>query len=158
MKKNINKYFMMVFGITVLFPLILVINEIITTGVQLSLLLVAKWFVFSALGLRLFAAGLIQLFRPSFTAQKIFMITDSKATELVQELGVHNVLMGIVGMLVIVFPQHTLAIAAFTGSYFGVAGILHATRKCRSTNQTIAMIFDLVIALVVVIFLLCGLT
>jgi len=59
--------------------------------------LVGKWFIFSAVGLRLFIAGLRQTLNPSFTAESIFHIKDKESFVIVKELGFANICMGTAG-------------------------------------------------------------
>jgi hypothetical protein len=90
-----------------------------------------------------------------FTLQHIFMIHDPKSTALVQELGVHNLILGMAALLTPWFAHYTNIIAIMGSTYFGAAGLLHMTRKHKSFNQQIAMISDLFIA--IVMFALCNL-
>ena len=54
------------------------------------MLLVGKWFVFWAVGVRLFIAGVRQVAQPQFTAESIFEIKDRAAFGIVRELGFAN--------------------------------------------------------------------
>src|SRR6478609_6215113 len=60
--------------------------------------LIGKWFVFWAIGVRLFLAGLRQIADPAFTAKTIFRIEDPKALIVVQELGFANMALGLLGI------------------------------------------------------------
>jgi hypothetical protein len=112
------------------------------------MLLVGKWFVFWAAGVRLFAAGLRQYFQPRFTAEQIFHITSADALPIVRELGVANFATGIAGMASLAKPSFILPVAIIAGIFYGVAGIRHAGEKGKSKNENIAMISDLLVFLV----------
>jgi hypothetical protein len=112
------------------------------------MLLVGKWFVFWAAGVRLFAAGLRQYFQPRFTAEQIFHITSADALPIVRELGVANFATGIAGMASLAKPSFILPVAIIAGIFYGVAGIRHSAEKGKSKNENIAMISDLLVFLV----------
>jgi hypothetical protein len=117
------------------------------------MLLVGKWFVFWAVGVRLFAAGLRQYFQPRFTAEQIFHITSADALPLVRELGVANFATGIAGIASLAKPSFVLPVAIIAGIFYGVAGIRHAAEKGKSRNENIAMISDLFAFLVFAAYL-----
>jgi hypothetical protein len=112
------------------------------------MLLVGKWFVFWAAGVRLFVAGLRQFFQPRFTADEIFHLTSADASPLVRELGVANFATGITGMVSLANPSFVLPVALIAGIFYGVAGIRHVAEKGRTGNENIAMISDLLVFLV----------
>ena len=112
------------------------------------LMLAGKWFVFWGAGVRLVLAGLRQIFQPSFTATQIFHIESKEVLPLISELGVANFATGVVGMLSIVKPGFVLPVAISACIFYGIAGIRHVAEKNRSRNENIAMVSDLLIALV----------
>lgn len=63
-----RKYFISVSLMTAVIPLGGWLAEHLIQAVPLSFVLFAKWFVFSAVGLRLLVAGIQQSVKPSFTA------------------------------------------------------------------------------------------
>ena len=96
-------YVPMVIALMFLFPLIAIVAQMMLTdhGVltaAVSMGIVAKWYVFSAVGVRLSLAGLRQMFQPRFTAQAILGINSPDALFLVRELGIANVAMGTAGL------------------------------------------------------------
>jgi len=107
------------------------------------MLLVGKWFVFWAAGVRLFLAGLRQFFQPRFTAAGIFGITSDDALPLVRELGVANFAAGTVGMLSLAKPGFVLPVAISAGLFYGLAGAVHAAQLKRTGNENVAMASDL---------------
>lgn len=107
--------------------------------------LIGKWFVFWAIGIRLFLAGLRQATKPSFTAKEIFHLEGSDSFPIVRELGFGNLTIGTGGILSIVHPDWTAIMAIVGGLYFGLAGILHVFKKPDTFNESIALISDLFI-------------
>ncbi len=79
------------------------------------MLLVGKWFVFWAVGVRLVMAGLRQLFQPEFTAREIFHMEGDEAMTLVRELGVSNFAVGVVGLAAVAVPMFVLPSAITAG-------------------------------------------
>jgi hypothetical protein len=117
------------------------------------LMLVGKWFVFWSAGIRLLVAGLRQFFQPRFTSEQIFGIRSDDALSLVRELGVANFATGIVGIASLAKPSFTLPIAIVAAIFYGVAGIRHAAESGRTRNETIAMVSDLFVSLVLATYL-----
>lgn len=71
------------------------------------LLLVGKWFVFWAVGVRQFLAGIRQVVRPQFTSEEIFGIKTKEPWPIVRELGFANLSMGALGIALITAGSKT---------------------------------------------------
>jgi hypothetical protein len=112
------------------------------------LMLAGKWFVFWSVGVRLTLAGLRQVAAPDFTARDIFRIETPEALPLVRELGFANLAAGVVGLLSLGFPGFVLPAAIWGAIFLGAAGAMHARRRGRSRNESVAMVSDLFVALV----------
>src|ERR1700749_728071 len=67
--------------------------------ISLSWPLTGKWFVFWAIGARLFIAGLRQVTKPAFTAKEIFHMTTDESYVVIRELGFANLCFGTLGVL-----------------------------------------------------------
>jgi hypothetical protein len=117
------------------------------------LFLAGKWFVFWSAGARLLIAGLWQFFQPQFTLTEIFGIRSADARPIVRELGVANFATGLVGMLSLYWTAFLVPVAIIAGVFYGVAGIEHGLRKNRSLNETVAMVSDLFVCVVLAVFL-----
>jgi hypothetical protein len=117
--------------------------------------LIGKWFVFWAIGVRLFTAGLKQAINPSFTAQNIFHLTDKDSFILVRELGYANICIGCLGVISLFIPTWRMPAAFVGGLFLGIAGVNHIIKKPVSLNETIAMISDLFIAIVMAAYIYC---
>jgi hypothetical protein len=127
-----------------------VISIWIDSGYQniFSIILIGKWFVFWAIGIRLFTAGLRQAAKPAFTAIDIFHIDSIESHIIIRELGFANICFGLLGILSLFVPEWRTA-AAFTGGmYMGIAGVYHIIKKPASPNEVIAMVSDIFIFLV----------
>lgn len=117
------------------------------------MLLVGKWFVFWAAGVRLLSAGLRQFFQPRFTSEKIFGITSDDPVPIVRELGVANFATGIVGIASLAKPSFVLPAAIIATIFYGVAGIRHAAQSHRTGNENVAMVSDLFVFLIFAAYL-----
>jgi hypothetical protein len=115
-------------------------------------LLIGRWFVFWAVGVRLGLAGLRQLFQPAFTARQIFHMHGDEALPLVRELGVANVATAVVALASLAVPSFVLPVAISAAIFYGIAGVRHLLERDRSLNENIAMVSDLVLFLVLAIF------
>ncbi|HEY1615205.1 MAG TPA: DUF6790 family protein [Rhizomicrobium sp.] len=118
--------------------------------------LTGRWFVFWGAGVRLGVAGLRQYFQPSFTAQNVFGLEGNAAWPLVRELGVANFATGLVGGLSLFRADFVLPVAIAAGLFYGVAGARHAMQEHRSRHETIAMVSDVFLFVVLAVFVLAS--
>ena len=117
--------------------------------------LIGKWFVFWGVGVRLMLAGTRQVLQPEFTAHQIFDLKGSEALPLVRELGVANFASGVVGVASLWMPGFVLPAAISAAIFYGVAGVRHVAAPHRSRNEAVAMVSDLFISVVLVVYILC---
>jgi len=137
-------YLFIVAGTMLVFPLISLGLELLWAGTGQSLVpLLQKWFLFWALGVRLFGAGLRQVLQPTFTAKHIFEIDDPKALVVVQELGFANLAFGLLGLLSLFLPAWAVPGLLVGTVFYGLAGIQHVFQKKKNRTEGIAMISDL---------------
>lgn len=68
-------YFISVILLLTVFPAGSVAIDLVWGGGADKMALIGKWFVFWAIGVRLFMAGMRQVARPQFTVEGIFEIT-----------------------------------------------------------------------------------
>jgi uncharacterized protein DUF6790 len=115
--------------------------------------LIGKWFVFWSVGIRLFVAGIRQVTKPAFTAKEIFHINGEESFIIIKELGFANISIGAAGILSLFKTEWTAIIAIAGGLFFGLAGFLHILKKPDSNNEKIAMISDLYIFLILLLYL-----
>lgn len=147
-------YILSVFLLMALLPIIWIGAEHFYFHSALPLmLLVGKWFVFWAVGIRFFFAGLRQFLQPQFTAEQIFGIKSHDALPFVRELGAANFATGVVGMASLARPSFVLPAAIAGALFYGIAGIRHATDNGRTRNQNVAMISDLFVSVVLVTYI-----
>ncbi|BAU55799.1 DUF6790 family protein [Mucilaginibacter gotjawali] len=157
-KETANKgfskgYFAVIMLLMLLLPIISIAIDTYYNPDMALMALTGKWFVFWAIGVRLFTAGLRQAAKPAFTAQHIFHINDAGSQVIVRELGFANVCMGLIGILSILLPGWCPAAAFVGGLYMGIAGVHHIIKKPAGANEVIAMVSDLFIFLVMAIYL-----
>ena len=151
-KKN-PIYLVSILLFMVLLPILCIVIQWSRQDATMSWLLMGKWFVFWPVGVRLFIAGLRQATKPAFTAREIFHLKSDDSFPVIKELGFANMSMGGVAILSLFFPSWRIPAAAAGGLYFGLAGFLHLFKKRDSSNETIAMISDLYIFLLMVLYL-----
>ncbi len=117
-----------------------------------TMFLIGKWFVFWAVGVRLFLAGLRQSLTPRFTAEQIFGIDDKKSLIVVRELGFANLAMGVLGLGVILRNSWIMPAAVAGGLFYGFAGFVHLTKKDNNRLEQLAMISDLWIFAILLVY------
>jgi hypothetical protein len=113
-----------------------------------------KWFIFSAVGLRLFLAGVKQASNPAFTAKEIFQIDAPSSFPIVRELGFANICFGLTGIISLFQPQWRIVSAFASGLYYGIAGLQHLVKKPSGPNELLALISDVVIFLVLLSYVI----
>ena len=75
-----NKLYLITVSVLSYFlPTIGFVAEHFARGLAFTFDLFSKWFIFSAVGLRLFLAGIKQVKDPAFTAKQIFHIEGSES-------------------------------------------------------------------------------
>jgi uncharacterized protein DUF6790 len=116
--------------------------------------LIGKWFVFWSVGIRLFIAGLRQVTKPAFTAREIFHIDSVESFVIIKELGFANLSIGLTGILSLFKTEWTPPAAIAGGLFFGLAGSLHIQKRPESRNEMIAMISDLYIFSILLLYLI----
>lgn len=116
--------------------------------------LIGKWFTFWAVGMRLFVAGLMQTFRPQFTAQSIFGIKEQGALAIVREIGFGNFAMGTLGLASLMVPGWVVPAAIVGGLYLGLAAAGHLFRKNRSFKEQLALFSDLSVFLLLATYVM----
>ena len=145
-------YIIVVTILTFILPTVAFVVDHVTTKAALTFELFYKWFIFSAVGLRLFLAGIRQITKPSFTAKEIFHIESPDSLPIIRELGFANLCFGLVG-LVSLFKSDWRIVSAFaSGLYYGIAGLQHLIKKPVGANEKFALWSDLVIFFLLLIY------
>jgi len=149
-------YVPMVIALMLVVPLIFVVGQLLLnqhgmlTAVTI-IPIIAKWYVFWAVGVRLGLAGLRQIIQPRYTAETILGIKSEDPLLLVRELGIANTAIGSVGLATLFVPSWVLP-AALTGAiFYGIAGINHVFHQPRNKLQNVAMVSDLFAGLVLAV-------
>jgi hypothetical protein len=150
-----KKYIIVVAILTFILPLVCSVGQIlINKDTPVSFALIGKWFIFSAVGLRLFIAGIKQTTDPAFTAKNIFHLDNPESFPIVRELGFANLCFGIVGIISLFLPQWRVVSAFGSGLYYGIAGLQHFLKKPVGTNEKFALVTDVIIFLLLLVYFL----
>jgi hypothetical protein len=151
-KKKKHFYLFMNLSLAIILPALSVLWNDLHEHESIGWELIGKWFIFYAVGIRLFTAGISQASNPAFTGS-IFKMKTQESFVIIRELGFANIALGIMGILS-VLNNNWRVLAAFTGGLFlGLAGFQHLFKKPDSQNEWIAMTYDL-FALIVIVFYL----
>jgi hypothetical protein len=146
-------YIALVVLLMLVLPVLSIAVEMLTGSDAGLLFLVGKWFVFWAVGVRLFTAGVHQLVQPGYTSGTIFRIADPNAEKLVTEIGFGNLSIGLLGLLTIVFPAWIVPAALAGGLFYLLAGIKHVMNRDRTSAETIPLVSDLGMGILLAIWL-----
>lgn len=149
-------YVPMIIALMLVVPLISIAAQILLTDHSAqsaagNLVIVAKWYVFWAVGVRLSLAGLRQIFQPRYTAETILGLKGAESLFFVRELGFANVSMGSIAVLSLVRPAWVPAAALVGALYYGLAGVNHCFHRNRNRLQNLALVSDLFAAAVLAI-------
>jgi hypothetical protein len=150
-------YFAVVILLLLIFPVASVVVDAATSGNTVSVLsLMGRWFVFWAVGVRLFIAGARQVIQPRFTAEEIFGIHDAASFPILRELGFANLSIGLLGICSGFRPAWIVPAAIVGGLYYGLAGIGHVFHKNKNAKEYTAMISDGFVFVVLAVSLFLG--
>jgi hypothetical protein len=141
-------YYAIVATLMLVLPLVSIGADASLNNAAIGWALLAKWFVFWAVGWRLFLAGLRQIIQPSYTARVILGMKHDESQLLVRELGFANVSLGAIGILSLFVPSWRLAAALAGSVFYGLAGVNHIVQSHRNRLENVAMVSDLFAALV----------
>jgi hypothetical protein len=141
--------------LTFVLPVIGLVGEHFATGAAWAFGLYGKWFIFSAVGLRLFLAGIKQVKDPAFTAKQIFHMSSEEVYPVLRELGFANMCFGLVGIVSLFRPDWRIVSAFASGLYFGIAAVQHGWRGAVGINERFALWTDLVIFGVLLAYCVC---
>src|SRR5579862_4102226 len=116
----------MYFVVVVLFLLVcpaasVAIDAMRSHEALVNAVLIGRWWVFWAVGIRLFVAGVRQTIQPRFTAEEIFNVRDASALPLVREIGFGNLSMGVLGIWSLFHAGWVVPAAIVGGLYYGFA-------------------------------------
>jgi len=152
-KDKPNKFYIIsVSVLTFVIPTIGFLAEHSATNANLTFELFNKWFIFSAVGLRLFLAGIKQVKNPEFTAKQIFHLDSPDSFPILRELGFANICFGLVAIVSLFKPEWRIVSAFASGLYYGIAGVQHGLKKTSGINEKFALWTDLIIFIALLIY------
>ena len=141
-------YIALVTLLMLVLPLGSIAAEALESHSGITLDLIAKWFCFWAVGIRLLLAGARQITQPRYTAQVILGLKSDESLLLVRELGFANFAIGLIGVGTLPSPDWRLAAALAGGTFYALAGFNHVLRPHRNRLEYFAMWSDLFAAAV----------
>lgn len=143
---GVNKpYIIGVSALTFVLPALSLCIEHFVVRRPFSFMAFGRWFIFYAVGIRLFLAGIRQTFKPAFTAKAIFHMEGTESYPVIRELGFANLCFGLIGLVSLFLPGWRIVSAFGSGLYYGLAGVLHAARRVTGVNERFALYTDLII-------------
>jgi hypothetical protein len=70
---------------------------------------------------------------------------------------VANFATGVVGIVSLAMPGFVMPVAISAGIFYGIAGLRHFAERDRNRNETIAMISDLFVFVILAVYIVVGL-
>ena len=151
-------YYLTVALLMVVLPVGSILVELLAfKGSQAFVLVLGKWFVFWAVGARLFLAGLRQAIQPRFTAETILGIKGDAPLHVVQELGFANLSIGLAGLISIFSGSWVMPVGIAGCMFYGLAGARHVAQRRRNALENTAMVSDLFAFAVLAAYIIAGL-
>lgn len=152
---TINKiYIFDVYILTIVLPFAAMCIEAVGSKGQLSVAVVAKWFLFFAVGIRFMLGGIRQAIGAKRKTGEIFYIEKKQCCPIVKELGFANLSLGVVAAISLVIPSWRVVSAFSSCLYYGAAAVSYFFMKRASANETFIMISNSCISLILLILLL----
>jgi len=143
-------YVILVIAQTVALPIISGIVELAVAGGD-PVLVFGKWWVFWGVGTRLLVAGIAQVSGKGPTTEILGAAAPTvPEKQLVRELGMANIGMGLAGLLALV-PGWALPAGLAGGLFLLIAGVMHVPKRGKNAQEALATWTDLVVGLVVVV-------
>ena len=152
--KGNYSYLIMNVLLLLVLPALCIFSEVLIEKEGPGWMLMGKWFIFWAVGIRLFTAGIKQSSNPEFTATKIFHLKTAESFVVIRELGFANIALGVMGILSVINSNWRILAAIIGGLFFGLAGFQHIFKKPDSRNELIAMLYDIAVLLVILFYLI----
>jgi hypothetical protein len=87
LQPKLSLYVITVVLLMLVLPVVSILIAHFGFGSAIGWMLIGRWFVFCALGMRLFTAGIRQVIKPELTAKEIFHFTGEESYAVVRELG-----------------------------------------------------------------------
>ncbi|MFT3883441.1 MAG: hypothetical protein QM703_27795 [Gemmatales bacterium] len=146
-------YFFIVAALMVALPFASILLDMVLPSQPAPfMMLLGKWYVTWAVGVRLGLADIRQILQPRYTAETLLGIKDPAAHLVVRELGFANFSFGVLGMVSLFVPAWTIPAAIVGSLFYGLAGINHTLQPHRNKLENVAMLSDLFAALVLAIY------
>jgi len=146
-------YFWVILLLMFVFPLSSIAAELLIAHRHADpVLVIGRWFVFWAVGVRLFTAGLRQALGPQFTAREIFGITSREPLVIVRELGFANLSIGLIGLAAVLKPGWVVPAALAGGVFYALAAVQHVAKRGKNRMELWATASGVFIALVLLGF------
>jgi hypothetical protein len=111
-----------------------------------------KWFVFWAVGIRLFYKGIRLASSPHFTSMNLSRWRNRDSYVLLLELGFANMSLGTMGILSVINDQWRLIAAISGGVYYGLADMIHLVKKPMGQMDMVQLFYNLIVFVGLVLY------
>ena len=148
-------YVVMVVALMFALPVVAsVVEGLLFTHTPFSLGVLLRWFVFFPVGVRLTLTGLRQIVQPRYTAEQVFGLKSPEVPLVVRHLGFATTAIGVTGLVGLAYSEWIYPAGVAGAVFYGLAGLNHLMHKGRTGNQSVAMVSDLLVAIILAVLLL----
>lgn len=140
--------------ITLVVPLLGTITETFVTHAPVTLALAGKWFILSAVGLRLAGAGFRHIGSVRFS--RAYFVARREAGWQLGELSLTNLAIGGLSVLSYCLPPLRLAMAVSGIIYFGLSAWQQTRKGVAGITGWLAWLTDVVVCLALIGFLVAA--
>jgi hypothetical protein len=139
-------YLAAVLLLMLILPALCIVIDAAATHEPVTLLRIARWFVFWMVGVRLLLAGIRQIAQPEFTARTIFRLQHEESGVIVRELGFANFSLALIGLGSLLWRSWMPGAALAGMVFYALAGVNHLAHRDRGFAQNVALVSDLIAA------------
>jgi hypothetical protein len=104
-----------------------------------------KWFVFWAVGIRLFYKGIRLASSPQFTGFSLSRLRSRDSYAILLELGFANMALGTMGILSVINDQWRLIAAISAGVYYGLADMIYLVKRPMGQIELVKLLYNLIV-------------
>ncbi len=148
-----QSFYLFDLSLKIVLPICSIIWEHLQHSTVINPVLIAKWFIFWGMGIYFCIMGIAQMLRPAFAAKLLFLSKTPGFSELIIQLGIINISIGVLAILSLL-DVHALKLAASVAiAYFGLSTLLSFFRKRDIRFDTFRLITDLLLFSTSLLFL-----
>jgi hypothetical protein len=146
-------HFIQAFTIMIVMPLICSVIDYSRNKKREKWVVITKWLLLWAVGIRSVTAGLVQLVYPRYTAEVIFNLSGDSFYIFIRELGVANIAIGTSAVISFKHKNWRVPIAFISLVFNLFLSLNHIVNFQADVNEAVSLVGDVFVVLGVSVFL-----